>query len=99
MDVKEAIEVINHAVYVDGEIIGANEEEAWVAIKNELERTRWIPVSERLPTEKDGDKNGYILSYSPDFNGVANARWYHVVGDNTTTHWMPLPSVPQEVDL
>jgi hypothetical protein len=28
--------------------------------------TRWIPVSERMPTEADVDEHGEVLAWSPD---------------------------------
>jgi hypothetical protein len=30
------------------------------------ELTRWIPVSERMPTEEDVDEDGEVLAWSPD---------------------------------
>ena len=60
----------------------------------------WIPVSERLPTEKPGrvliwDGDMYIGRYS-EFSGT----WYKgdmcSVGGNQVTHWMLLPEPPKE---
>lgn len=66
-----------------------------------LERTRWIPVSERLPTPSmqavlifDGgevyyayfDNNQFIYRHLPGY------------GPSNVTHWMPLPEPPQEVE-
>ena len=64
-----------------------------------LERTRWIPVSERLPTEYDAKNNrgGFVLIHrSKSVWDVDFARWYNVTNDDLTTHWMPLPSIPSE---
>lgn len=78
-----------------------------------LERTRWIPCSERLP-ETDGPylvvnkATGRIGVYNfsrvqnfPFFGPQENAWWS--LADNwypqscSTTHWMPLPEPPEEV--
>ena len=65
-----------------------------------LERARWIPVSERLPTEYDAKNNrgGFVLIHrSKSVWDVDFARWYNVTNDDLTSHWMPLPEPPQEV--
>lgn len=65
-----------------------------------LERTRWIPVSERLPK-----KGKYVLLWSEDSPGVftgvyfcerfiVNGFWGKVE-DLSITHWMPLPELPK----
>ena len=65
-----------------------------------LERTRWIPVSERLP--EDGEtvltyKNGQfdVLKYEMRRNGWICGGWFW--SRATVTHWMPLPEPPEEV--
>jgi hypothetical protein len=35
------------------------------------EQTRWIPVSERMPTEADGDAEGYVLVRGVNTEGSA----------------------------
>lgn len=47
----------------------------------------WIPCSERMPTEDDADENGHILAYSEGLQRSTICLWYHIIGDNTTTHW------------
>ena len=66
-----------------------------------LERTRWIPVSERLP---DADV-GSILIYTKN-GGVAEGQCYPTikawkqfrwsVENANVTHWMPLPEPPEQ---
>ena len=65
-----------------------------------LERTRWIPVSERLPvnsnlimfyTKYDGMRMGRFNG--DDWNTVCNVKFSKMA----VTHWMPLPEPPQEV--
>ena len=58
------------------------------------ERTRWIPVSEGLPEEKQTvlalDKTGtaYHWEYSRSLSNIFVSDY---------THWMPLPELPEEV--
>lgn len=68
-------------------------------ISNFVAGTRWIPVSERLPTEDDSDENGYVLVWNKNGRGTWN--WRDVVFHNhivKITHWMPFPEPPQEVE-
>jgi hypothetical protein len=59
------------------------------------ELTRWIPVSERMPTEADGDENGEVLvsetenesphrkyTYMKRWNKLNDPDYFH-----TITHW------------
>lgn len=95
MDVKEAIEILkdeNRDICYGTTLA----DEATKLAVEIMERTRWIPVSERLP-----EKNGQYLVYSGWVRTLL--CMYGVWGCNpdevTVTHWMQLPSVPQEVDL
>ena len=64
----------------------------------ELERYRWIPVSERLP----GDRDWVIVA--GEYGGVSiaqmNIKWGWNGADGETdgdvTHWMPLPEPPED---
>lgn len=66
-----------------------------------LERTRWIPCSERLPGT-NGKAVSYLV-YVPSF-GTVDIADYHPDVDEwtfmclpvTVTHWMPLPEPPKE---
>ena len=75
------------------------------AIECIYKRSKWIPVSERLP-----DTQVEVLTYS-ECNGVRSACL--LASDDETnmrylcrtdklsiavTHWMPLPNPPKEVD-
>ena len=67
------------------------------------ERTRWIPVSERLP-EKDGFynvvMNGGVWG-EPDVWSATSCGFYDGMWDEdgtTITYWMPLPEAPKEAD-
>ena len=53
-----------------------------------LERTRWIPVSERLPTEQDANSKGKIVAWCTSFNGTeVELNWRLVEKDGVITHW------------
>lgn len=66
---------------------------------------RWVRVEERLPKkwqESDGETLVNYLIYSPDFgvdigNFHAKAkRWLCMGIPSRVTHWMPMPSAPEE---
>ena len=69
------------------------------------ERTRWIPVTERLPEVWRNDETSELVNYmiySPYFgvdigNYHAEAKtWLCAALPCTVTHWMPLPEGPEE---
>ena len=71
------------------------------------ERTRWIPVTERLPEVWRNDETSELVNYmiySPYFgvdigNYHAEAKtWLCMALPCTVTHWMPLPEPPKEVE-
>jgi hypothetical protein len=65
-----------------------------------LDALRWIPVSDRLPTEELAS----VLVYTKD-GGVSEGQYYPTikswkqfrwsVENATVTHWMPLPKPPE----
>lgn len=65
----------------------------------------WIPVSERMPNDKDfvwcwGYVSGWTESdgFEAYYDATRNKWW--TIDDETVrkvTHWMPLPAAPQEV--
>ena len=68
-----------------------------------LERTEWIPVSERLPEE-----NGvYIVSYEDSVRVLEwfNGKWFFYPSNpareetGTITAWMPLPEPYKESEV
>lgn len=68
------------------------------------ERTRWIPVTERLPEVWHNGETAVLVNYmiySPYFgvdigNYHAKARTWLCMGlPITVTHWMPLPEPPE----
>lgn len=79
-----------HDRYVDFELDEAKE------LHELREKNRWIPVTERLPTEDDADPDNGVLA----IHMGSKKRYYHwrSVADNPFdfTHWMPLPESPEE---
>ena len=68
-----------------------------------LERTRWIPCSERMPGTNGKDVS--CLAYIPSFGAVDIADYHPDVDEwtfmglpVTVTHWMPMPEPPEEGD-
>ncbi len=103
MTIDRAIEILNpeHREHYDG-LDEVNE--ACRMGMEALERTRWIPCSERPP--ESCSANGEAVSclvYVPSF-GTVDVADYHPDVDEwdfmalpvTVTHWMPLPEPPEE---
>lgn len=74
------------------------------------ERTRWIPVTERLPEATDGDyvlacvtwkdthidyQNAVVMAFVSE-DGLVDVEMDCVL--DGVTHWMPLPEPPEEVE-
>lgn len=75
------------------------------------ERTRWIPVTERLPEanefEEAGGMSKVVLGIAKNDSGfslfnpclcvyLSDGRWIFRGKPITVTHWMPLPKPPEE---
>ena len=100
MDVKEAIDVLQTEIKFQGYVETSMILEAHRMAIEALERTRWIPVSERLPTKEDADEFGNVRAWSSEQNWSEDApyRWVDERGSYGYTHWMPLPEPPKEVE-
>ena len=74
------------------------------------ERTRWIPVTERLPEATDGDyvlacvtwkdthidyQNAVVMAFVSE-DGLVDVEMDCVL--DGVTHWMPLPEGPEEAE-
>ena len=64
------------------------------------EKTRWVPVTERVPDERDfylavtEDCEIWVCEFIPSVN-----QWWIVPSDDwvqNVTHWQPLPEPPKE---
>ena len=68
------------------------------AIKNS-QASRWIPVSERLPTKEDANSKGKVIAWCTSFNGTeVDLNWRLVETDGVITHWRVGMEPPQEVE-
>lgn len=67
-----------------------------------LERTRWIPCSERLPGEKQRvlfwvPSNEAIYAGFYNYTGKRGTAWFRAgKSDYASKYWMPLPKRPTE---
>lgn len=73
-------------------------------------KPKWIPVTERLPEEKQNGYSDYVLGYSDTFRGVYfvirydydSEQFLHEKGHdaqyNPITHWTPLLEQPTTKD-
>lgn len=63
---------------------------------------KWVPVSERLPTEGDANEIGGVLAVKVDCGLTLVDSFHWTTVDEFSelfTHWMPMPLVPpEEVD-
>ena len=64
-----------------------------------LDALRWVPVSERLPTEDDSDEKGYVMTLDTSdvaetFEAAEIENW-NKTHDRKITHWMRLPPKPE----
>lgn len=67
---------------------------------NELERTRWVSVTERLPPHLETViVNGGIAIYDEgdeQWRTLTGEQWPGRVIQWHVTHWMPLPAAPED---
>ena len=62
------------------------------AILEKAEIPQWIPVSERLPEESDGDENGEVLIRKDGEDWITKVPW---VKEEGATYWHRLPQPPK----
>lgn len=71
-------------------------------VREALERTRWIPCSERLPEDVSRClvcRYDYVTKTRfIDILWFERGTWWNRShgGDYAVTHWMPLPELPEE---
>lgn len=65
-----------------------------MAIKS-LERTRWIPVTERLPELEDTNGEYEVIGYESNFKIVSTQHYVDFEMNKKLTHWMLLPNPPE----
>lgn len=72
------------------------ENETILAGLREQKENRWIPITERIPTEQDADHRGLIKAYSAELDQATVCVWHHILDDGVTSHWRPLPQPPEK---
>ena len=55
---------------------------------------QWVPVTERMPTEKDADPQRCVLAWHV-YQGVMVTGWHQIDGNQFITHWAT-PRGPEE---
>jgi hypothetical protein len=63
-------------------------------LKAKLDALRWVPVSERKPTNADSDESGQVIAFSRF--GCCIVHWTTLSTRTPFTHWRPLPPKPPE---
>lgn len=58
-----------------------------------LDALRWVPVSERKPTNADSDESGQVIAFSRF--GCCIVHWTTLSTRTPFTHWRPLPAPPE----
>lgn len=118
MDVREKlVELIGSTEYGNGSLVGNNFQKGFIEkiathlIANGVTVQEWIPVTERLPDNKEHD---WVLAQVVEDNGFmhiprvmeyrqAKNDWFEETygwlsehnGLFSVTHWMPLPNPPK----
>jgi len=88
MKIDEAIKQVNYIRSLGVEVFHDEELTALDMAIEALERTRWIPISKRLPTEQDANSKGKIVAWCTSFNGTeVELNWRLVKKDGVMTHW------------
>jgi len=61
------------------------------ALKADIEKERWIPVSERLPTENDAGEFGQIEAWRTFFKLNETINYNHlIIWKGNYSHWKPI---------
>jgi hypothetical protein len=102
MSLTECIEALRDQT--KGDVWGMGHRDI-IEITDRIEElTRWIPVSERMPTKADGDMDGRVLvferqKYTPHKRYTRLVKWDSVDDVDyfyTVTHWQRI-TPPEEV--
>ena len=100
MTIDRAIEILNPEHREHYESIDPVNEACRMGMEA-LERTRWIPCSERMPKN-----DTTVLVYRPSMVKKVMVSYFYnffcygrfdVHGEEVITHWMSLPKPPEEV--
>lgn len=88
-------DVVNRVRDQDGYVRGTRVAAAWDGWQGARKSQSWIRTSQHCPTRLDADQALNVLAWTPEgfavvasFEDVANAQ-------SGYTHWIPLPSAPE----
>lgn len=75
------------------------QQNANIDLSKQLSCYRWIPASERLPTEVDAGKDGLVHWGWAHDGSINRGSWNYFAWSEPATHWFsmpPLPTPPEE---
>ncbi len=97
VDLIEYIRTLEHNYNV---AVSFNENQArYIESLDISDGHKWIPVTERLPTEEDANEKDLVLAYSNDNRHIIADYKSVRLFSHLIAYWMPLPQPPNSDTL